>query len=90
GRAQRSRWLALALAAPLVLAGCLSVPDALRADFAPPDGKRPNNYGRGRVDADGVWRVHPDRPTVAWREPAGHDAGFLAGSTRRDTEEPVR
>ncbi len=44
---------------PLALLGCISVPDDVRAEFAAPDGLRPNNFGQ--LEA-GV--VQPDRPTI--------------------------
>lgn len=53
-------------------AGCISVPEDLRADMVQPDGSRPNNFGQ-HVDApDGV-AVHPDRPTIAAASPAPDD-----------------
>ncbi|MGE0712502.1 MAG: hypothetical protein AB7N76_01485 [Planctomycetota bacterium] len=54
--------LALLLALLALLApGCISIPDDVRRSFDPPDGKRPNNYGR--LDDQG--EVRPDRPTIA-------------------------
>lgn len=60
------------------LAGCMSVPDDIQASMSPPDGRRPNNYGKTVAVAS--WRgddgrnaqpdsqpfdVVPDRPTIA-------------------------
>jgi len=47
----------------LALSGCIVVPDDLRADFDPPDGKRPNNFGRFEESAAGHV-VAPDVPTI--------------------------
>ena len=60
------------LAAGLALAsGCITVPDELRADFAAPDGRHPNNYGR-LEDTPAGPQLRPDRPTIpAVAEPAG-------------------
>ena len=55
--------LALALFLGLFV-GCISVPDAILADFEDPDGKRPNNFGRTVVLPEGK-AVHPDVPTIA-------------------------
>ena len=43
--------------------GCISVPDAILADFADPDGKRPNNFGKTVVLPEGKV-VRPDVPTI--------------------------
>lgn len=58
-----SRRAAIALIAALGLPGCVSVPPDLEADMQPPDGARPNNYGR-LVDGPAGPIVRPDRPTV--------------------------
>ena len=56
---------------PLILAGCISVPDYVKADMEPPDGTRPNNYGRYATEGDELRRpVEPDRPTIAPMERA--------------------
>jgi hypothetical protein len=47
----------------LALSGCIVVPDDLRADFEPPDGKRPNNFGTFQETPTGPVVV-PDRPTI--------------------------
>ena len=63
----------------LALAGCITVPDAIKADMLQPDGKRPNNFGKavevssweGQDDQRGAspdarpFKVVPDRPTIA-------------------------
>ncbi len=50
------------------LCGCISVPAEVRADFAPPDGQRPNNFGR-LVDTPAGPVVQPDRPTIRAEQP---------------------
>jgi hypothetical protein len=55
--------LALALSLGLFV-GCISVPDAILADFVDPDGKRPNNFGKTVVLPEGKI-VRPDVPTIA-------------------------
>ncbi len=55
----------LALVSILFLSACISVPDEIRADFAGPDGKRPNNFGRATELPDGTMRLAHDMPTVA-------------------------
>jgi hypothetical protein len=52
-------WLAVFFAIAL-LGGCVGVPPEMEADLVPPDGSRPNNFGRMEGEA-----VHPDRPTIA-------------------------
>ncbi|MBL4850317.1 MAG: hypothetical protein JKY65_32775 [Planctomycetes bacterium] len=61
------------------LAGCITVPDEIKADMQQPDGTRPNNFGRavevssweGRDDERGAtpgarpFKVVPDHPTIA-------------------------
>jgi hypothetical protein len=48
----------------LCAAGCISLPDEVKADLEPPDGKRPNNFGTH--EDDGTFRppVRPDVPTI--------------------------
>ena len=59
------------LLGPLVLligvVGCISVPEDISRDFDPPDGNRPNNFGRMLEGADGP-AVHPDTPTIPARD----------------------
>ena len=58
GVTTRAAWLL-----GVLLAGCISIPDEVEADFEPPDGRRPNNFGRV-VDET---TVVPDAPTIpAW------------------------
>lgn len=60
------------------LAGCITVPDDIKASMAQPDGKRPNNFGKavpvaawsgddGRMADPEVQAIDvvPDRPTIA-------------------------
>ena len=54
----------------VLVAGCISVPDDVAADFEAPDGKRPNNYGRLVKAADGKnHEVRPDTPTISKEVP---------------------
>lgn len=53
------------IAGCLLLSGCLSIPDDIRADLTPPDRKRPNNYGMFVEGTPGKWQVQPDTPTIA-------------------------
>jgi starvation-inducible outer membrane lipoprotein len=57
------RSAALSLAA-LALSACVSVPPDIQADMTPPDGTRPNNFGRF-VDGPEGQVVRPDRATIA-------------------------
>lgn len=52
-------------AACLFLCGCLSIPDEVKADLAPPDGKRANNFGLFVEVEPGTWKVRPYNPTIA-------------------------
>ena len=54
--------LFLGLLAAAALSGCYTLPERVRADFAQPDGKRPNNFGKV---VPGTRQVQPDRPTIA-------------------------
>jgi hypothetical protein len=45
-------------------AGCISVPDYVKADMQAPDGERPNNFGKLIDNGEGRPRVEPDRPTI--------------------------
>ena len=54
----------LLFACSLLLAGCINVPDHVKEDMQPPDGKRPNNFGK-LIEVEGQRpRVEPDRPTI--------------------------
>lgn len=55
-----SRACLAVLLAIALLVGCVGVPPEMEADLVPPDGSRPNNFGRMEGDA-----VRPDRPTIA-------------------------
>ena len=48
----------------LAAAGCISVPDEVERDFEPPDGKRPNNFGKKVETKKGKWVVRPEVPTI--------------------------
>ena len=74
------RRLALTLFLGLFV-GCISVPDAIRADFGDPDGKRPNNFGRTVVLAEGKI-VRPDVPTIG-APPTREATSAEAGAERR-------
>ena len=47
------------------LIGCQSVPPDMQTDMLPPDGVRPNNFGR--LVAGSEKGVEPDRPTIGPR-----------------------
>ena len=59
------RRITLLTAGILLSSGCLSIPDDVKADLTPPDGKRPNNYGLFVEKGDGTWHVQPYNPTIA-------------------------
>lgn len=62
-------------------AGCITVPPDLRADMEPPDGSRPNNFGRLVGEGDDA-EIQPDRPTIA--------AATTATTTAQDTTGAAR
>ena len=65
----------------LLFVGCISVPDAIRADYEDPDGKRPNNFGKTVVLPEGKIVRH-DVPTI------GAPASVTATSTEAAAEKP--
>lgn len=53
----RRRLAAAFLLFAVGLGGCVSVPAAVKAEFAPPDGKRPNHYAKREPNPPAKWEA---------------------------------
>ena len=78
---------ACAVIALLLPCGCVSVPAEVEAEFAPPDGRRPNNYALHDAAPAQLETPGAARPGGAATAPpaseAGEDDGSGAAAERR-------